>query len=73
MAMQDGIALNDLLGKTMVLTVRQAGFDFERKGRVIGVLRALPGSRCNDEFLLDQDNGDSEFYSLDEVVITHIE
>lgn len=61
------------LGQVVLLTENIAGFSFERRGRVIGHVIGLPGSRCSPEFLLDQDNGDCVFYSPTEVTIHHVE
>jgi hypothetical protein len=69
MATQHATAVSELLGKTIVLTETISGFQFERRGRVIGVVQGLPGSRCGDEFLLDQDDGDCQYYTPGEVTI----
>lgn len=61
------------LGQVVLLTENINGFAFERRGRVIGHVVALPGSRCSSEFLLDQENGDCVFYSPHEVTIHHVE
>ncbi|HBP0398563.1 TPA: hypothetical protein L5P97_006391 [Pseudomonas aeruginosa] len=73
MATQQAIALPDLLGKTITILETVHGFQFERTGRVIGIIRALPGSRCREEFLLDQDDGSCEYYDPQEVTITRID
>ena len=73
MATQQAIALPDLLGKTITLLEDLYGVKIERTGRVIGVIDALPGSRCTPEFLLDQDDGTCEYYDPQEVTITSIE
>lgn len=72
MAVINGTELAGLLGRRVVLTERVAGFEFERAGTVIGVLRGLAGSRCGDEFLLDQDDGDCCFYSTEDVTLHSI-
>lgn len=72
MAMQHATAVSELLGKTIVLTETVEGFQYERRGRVIGVLQGLPGSRCGDEFLLDQDDGDCQYYTPADVTIRAI-
>lgn len=72
MATQDGIALPELLGKTVVLTERVAGFEFERRGQVIGIVTAHPGSRCEEAFLLDGDDGSCEYYAPQDVTIRFI-
>lgn len=72
MATHDVIALHELLGKTLVLTEHVHGFDFERRGIVIGIVTALPGSKCEPAFLLDQDDGYCEYYSPSEVTIRFI-
>ena len=61
------------LGAVVLLTETFAGFSFERRGRVIGHVVGLPGSRCSCEFLLEQDGGDCVFYSPGEVTIHHVE
>ena len=58
-----------LLGKTVHLTEAVQGLEFERSGTVIGVLVALPGTRCVDSILLDQVDGDCQFYDLPAVTI----
>lgn len=73
MAMPHATALSELLGKSVVITETVAGFTFERRGLVIGVVHALPGSRCSTEFLLDQDDGDCRFYDPLEVTIEHVD
>lgn len=73
MAMQNVTALQDLLGRNLVLIESLLGVQIERRGRVIGIVNALPGSRCSEEFLLDQDDGDCCFYSPEEVTITALE
>lgn len=62
-------SVSALLGKTVVLSEVVMGQSFRRSGIVIGVLTGLPGSRCGDEFLVEQDDGDSCFYSLSEVTL----
>lgn len=73
MATQQAIALPELLGRTVTILEDLYGIQIERSGRVIGVLRALPGSRCTDEFLLDQDDGDCCYYDPQDVTITRID
>lgn len=73
MATQQAIALPELLGKTITLLEDLYGVRIERRGQVIGIVTALPGSRCQDEFLLDQDDGDCQFYAPAEVTITRID
>ena len=58
-----------LLGKTVHLTEAVHGFEFERSGTVIGVVVALPGTQCVDSILLDQSDGNCEFYDLPAVTI----
>lgn len=72
MGVQNVSAIQELLGKELVLVEDLFGVQIERRGRVIGVVNALPGSRCSEEFLLDQDDGDCCFYSPEEVTITAI-
>ena len=45
------------------------GLEFERSGTVIGVVVALPGTQCVDSILLDQVDGNCEFYDLSAVTI----
>jgi hypothetical protein len=73
MAVANVTRVQDLLGKSLVLTEEVAGFVFERRGVVTGVLTVIPGSRSKDEFLLEQDDGDCCFYSLDEVTLRAIQ
>lgn len=61
------------LGAVVCLTETVCGFTFERRGTVIGLVVGLPGSRCGNEFLLDQDDGDCVFYSPSDVTITYVE
>ena len=63
--------IKDLLGKQITLTQRLQGFTFEHSGEVVGVLRPVIGS--GGEFILDEENGDTRFYSLHEVAILRIE
>lgn len=73
MATQQAIALPELLGKTITLLEDLYGVQIERTGQVIGVIKAHPGSRCAEEFLLDQDDGDCCYYDPQDVTITRIE
>jgi hypothetical protein len=73
MATQQAIALPELLGKSITLLEDLYGVQIERSGRVIGVIKALPGSRCTEEFLLDQDDGDCCYYDPQDVTITRID
>lgn len=73
MATQHATQLSELLGKTLVLLEDLYGVQIERKGQVIGIIRALPGSRCLEEFLLDQEDGDCCYYDPQEVTITRID
>lgn len=73
MAIAHVTRVQDLLGKSLVLTEEVAGFVIERRGVVTGVLTVLPGSRCQDEFLLEQDDGDCCFYSLGEVTLRAVQ
>lgn len=72
MADVKGTELASLLGRRVVLTERFEGFEFERSGTVVGVLQGLPGSRCGDEFCLDQDDGECAFYALDQVSLVQV-
>nr|CRY95646.1 hypothetical protein [uncultured prokaryote] len=58
-----------LLGKTVHLSEVVSGFEFERSGVVIGVVVALPGTRCTESILLDQEDGNCEFYDLSDVTL----
>ncbi|EPL9473576.1 hypothetical protein MWT09_006281 [Pseudomonas aeruginosa] len=73
MATQQATALPRLLGRTITLLEDLGGVQIERRGQVIGIVTALPGSRCGEEFLLDEDDGDCRFYDPAEVIITSIE
>lgn len=73
MATQQATALPQLLGRTVTLLEDLCGVQVERRGQVIGIITALPGSRCGEEFLLDQDDGDCQFYSPEEVTILAVE
>ena len=73
MATQQAIALPELLGKTVTILETLRGFDFERRGRVIGIITALPGSRCAEEFLLDQDDGSCNYYDPRRVIFLSVE
>lgn len=73
MATQQATPLPQLLGRSVTLVEDFYGVQIERSGRVIGILTALPGSRCSDEFLLDQDDGDCCYYDPAEVTITRID
>lgn len=64
--------LASLLGRRVVLTERLDDLEFERSGRVVGLLQGLPGSRCGNEFVLDQDDGDLCFYALHDVTLRDI-
>lgn len=73
MATKQDIRLSDLLGKNITLSEDFYGVQVEHSGQVIGIISALPGSRCSEEFLLDQDDGDCRYYSPSEVTFLHIE
>ena len=73
MATQQAIALPELLGKTITLLEDLGGVQIERRGQVIGIIKAHPGTRCTEEFLLDQDDGSCEYYDPQDVTITSIE
>lgn len=64
---------SQLLGKTILLTEMIAGVCIERRGTVTAYTTVLPGSKCDSEFLLEQDDGDLAFYSLREVQLHHVE
>lgn len=61
-----------LLGKTVHISEVVSGFEFDRSGVVIGVVVALPGTRCSESILLDRDDGNCEFYDLSDVTIRAI-
>ncbi len=69
MATTNANATLALLGKTVHLTEFFHGFEFERSGVIIGVFVALPGTQCVDSILLDQPDGNCEFYDLPAVTI----
>lgn len=73
MATQQAIALEGLLGRSITLLEDLYGVQIERRGQVIGIIKAHPGARCAEEFLLDQDDGDCCYYSPKEVTITRID
>ena len=73
MAVQQVNALQDLLGKRLVLVEDLAGVEVERRGQVVGIVNAVPGSRCSEEFFLDQDDGDFVAYEVHEVRILAVE
>lgn len=58
-----------LLGKQVILTHRDAGFDFEHRGVVIAVVQVLPGSRATASIMLEEDSRRCDYYDLDEVTI----
>jgi|TARA_R100001143_G_C3348223_1_gene128019 hypothetical protein len=64
---------SQLLGKTILLTEVLGGVCIERRGIVTAYTAVLPGSKCDPEFLLEQDDGDLVFYSLREVELHSIE
>lgn len=72
MATCDVIDVQALLGRFVVLTEVVAGFEFERRGQVIGVVMAHPGSCCDESFLLERDDGACEFYSPGDVTICSV-
>lgn len=59
--------VSDLLGRTVVLVEDLLGVRVERRGLVTAYLATLEGSRNSPEFLLEQEDGDSVFYTLGEV------
>lgn len=73
MAMLHVTQVSHLLGKTVLLTEAMGGIQIERKGTVTAYTTVLPGSKCDSEFLLEQDDGDLVFYSLRDVQLHHIE
>jgi len=60
-------SLSELLGKSVVLTERLGELEIERRGVVTAFVQVAPGSRQCEEFLLEQDDGDVVFYSLENV------
>lgn len=72
MAAANVTRVQELLGKTLLITERIAGFDFERRGIVVGVVTVLPGACVDEEFLLEQDDGDYVYYSPADVTIHSI-
>lgn len=69
MAIQDSTQHETLLGRTVVLTRWDAGFEFEHTGRVIAVVQALPGSRATPSILLEEDDRRCDFFDLEEITI----
>lgn len=65
-------SLSDLLAKRVLLTELVGGVHIERSGVCTAYTSISPGSRCDPEFLLEQDDGDMVFYSLDEVTLHSI-
>ena len=71
MAICDSILSPSLLGCTVTVVESIVGYPIERTGTVIGVLQALPGSRCTASILLDQGR-DCDFYDsadIDELIV----
>lgn len=64
--------VSHLLGRTVLLTEALGGVQIERRGVVTAYTKVMPG-RSVEEFLLEQEDGDSVFYSLDQVQLHHIE
>lgn len=73
MATHNVTALNALLDKRILLTENIGGVQIERSGVCTAFTTTTKDSRCDAEFLLEQDDGDLVFYSLDEVQIHSIE
>lgn len=72
MATANVTRVQELLGKTLHISERISGFDFDRRGIVVGIVTVLPGSCVDEEFLLEQDDGDVVFYSPNDVTIHSI-
>jgi hypothetical protein len=73
MATHNVTALNTLLDKRLLLTENVFGIEIERSGVCTAFVITTKNSCCDAEFLLEQDDGDVVFYSLDEVTIHSIE
>lgn len=73
MATQQATALPDLLGKTVTILESLYGVQIERTGKVIGIVKALPGTRCSEAFMLDQEDGDCCYYDPLDVTIISVE
>lgn len=58
-----------LLGKHVVLTHRDGGFDFEHRGTVIAVISVQPGSRATPSLMLDEGPSRCDYFDLDEITI----
>lgn len=63
---------SSLLGKHVILTCRQDGFDFEHQGEVIAVISVRPGSRATASLMLDEGPSRCDYFDLDEVTIQAI-
>lgn len=72
MAVCDSIEPSALLGKSVVLTRRDAGFDFEHRGTVIAVISVLPGSRATASIMLEEDSTRCDYFDLDEITIRSV-
>lgn len=73
MARHNVTAINTLLDKRILLTENVGGVQIERSGVCTAIVTTTAKSRCDDEFMLEQDDGDLVFYSLAEVTIHTIE
>lgn len=61
-----------LLGKHVILTHREDGFDFEHQGEVIAVISVLPGSRATPSIMLDEGPSKCDYFDLEEITIQAI-
>lgn len=73
MATHNVTSVRTLLDKRILLTESFSGVQIERSGVCTAIVTTTAKSRAHDEFMLEQDDGDVVFYSLDEVTIHCIE
>lgn len=60
---------SELLGKHVILTHRDSGFDFEHRGTVIAVITVLPGSRATASIMLEESATRCDYFDWDEITI----
>lgn len=73
MANCNAIPVLDLLGKSVVLTECINGFEFERRGTVVSVIKAVPGRASEEAILLDEPDRETlEYYHVGEFVLHHV-
>lgn len=69
MAVQEFTQHETLLGRTVVITRWDAGFEFEHTGKVIAVVKAVPGSRATPSIMLEEDDQRCDFFDLEDITI----